>query len=273
MSRKGNSVTLAGEQPLFAMSDPQPLPEMGPERRRAPRLRVQLPVKVSSGGGEQEELLGDISCSGCLIYSLRPITVGQALTIEAQGTRFGGVVARVTEVPPPPIGPETWQRIGKTQHKIYAAGIRFVAASQEVEQVIERLLMGDLQTLDRRGESRIELGRRTLAISLEAADAVKVAEAYVQDVSRGGVFLRTDYDARIGESLTLRLEHDGYALDLIGCVMHKQTAAHDFGLGVRLEDLSEVKRAALERFTRRIVFADAAQPEAWWRRVTRRFRY
>lgn len=269
MVRKGNSVTLAGGQPLFAITEPHPLPELGPERRRAPRLRVQLPVKVSAVDGEEEELLGDISCSGCLIYSLRPVSVGQALTIEAQGTRFGGVVARVTEVTPPPIGPETWQRIGKTRHKIFAAGVRFVAPSQEVERVIERLLTGDLQTLDRRQESRIELGRRTLAISLEAGDAVKVAEAYMQDVSRGGVFLRTDYDAHIGESLTLRLEHDGHALDLIGCVMHKRSEAGNFGLGVRLDDLSEVKRAALERFTRKIVFADAAQPEAWWRRVTK----
>ena len=88
--------------------------------------------------------------------------------------------------------------------------------------------------------------RISCLISVDYADSERIFKDYIEDISAGGVFIKTKESFSIGEEivLSMSLSGEGNAFKIPAQVVRK---APD-GIGVRFKMTSQVQQAILEHF-------------------------
>ncbi len=79
------------------------------------------------------------------------------------------------------------------------------------------------------------------------------SEAWLRDISKGGLFIESEHPPPVGTRLEVVLEVPDSALTLTGIVVHVASA----GFGVQFADLSAAKRQQLERYVEGLAKLDA----------------
>lgn len=108
-------------------------PAESPDRRRAPRVPVQVPVNLECGELTGEGTVTDISKGGCAVQSSQRLTVGQLLRVK---------------FPPPTGSVDTLatQKIATVQNiRGNKAGIKFLAFTPEEQTKLTRTVTKSIQ--------------------------------------------------------------------------------------------------------------------------------
>lgn len=106
---------------------------------------------------------------------------------------------------------------------------------------LEKMIIAEAKKEGERKNVRI-----SCLISVDYADAERVFKDYIQDISAGGVFIKTRESFSMGEEivLSMSLSGEGNAFKIPAEVVRK---APD-GIGVRFKMTSQVQQAIIESF-------------------------
>ena len=113
---------------------------------------------------------------------------------------------------------------------------------ERLENLLERLEKEILEEAKKEGDRKNV--RISCLISVDYADSDRVFKDYIQDISTGGVFIKTRESFSIGEEivLSMSLSGEGNAFKIPAEVVRK---AED-GIGVRFKLTSQVQKAIIE---------------------------
>ena len=111
-----------------------------------------------------------------------------------------------------------------------------------LEELLKELEKMILEAAKREGDRKDV--RISCLISVDYADSERVFKDYIQDISAGGVFIKTRESFNIGEEITLSmsLSGAGNAFKIPAEVVRKATD----GIGVRFKITSQVQQAIIE---------------------------
>jgi uncharacterized protein (TIGR02266 family) len=115
-------------------------------------------------------------------------------------------------------------------------------SGERLENLLEQLEKEILEEAQKEGDRKNV--RISCLISVDYADSERVFKDYIQDISTGGVFIKTRESFSIGEEivLSMSLAGDGNAFKIPAEVVRK---AED-GIGVRFKLTSQVQKAIIE---------------------------
>jgi uncharacterized protein (TIGR02266 family) len=113
---------------------------------------------------------------------------------------------------------------------------------ERLENLLKRLENEILEEAQKEGDRKNV--RISCLISVDYADSERVFKDYIQDISTGGVFIKTRESFSIGEEivLSMSLAGEGNAFKIPAEVARK---AED-GIGVRFKLTSQVQKAIIE---------------------------
>jgi len=113
---------------------------------------------------------------------------------------------------------------------------------ERLENLLEQLEKEILKQAQKEGDRKNV--RISCLISVDYADSDRVFKDYIQDISTGGVFIKTRESFSIGEEivLSMSLAGEGNAFKIPAEVVRK---AED-GIGVRFKLTSQVQKAIIE---------------------------
>ena len=113
---------------------------------------------------------------------------------------------------------------------------------ERLENLLEQLEKEILEQAQKEGDRKNV--RISCLISVDYADSDRVFKDYIQDISTGGVFIKTRESFSIGEEivLSMSLAGEGNAFKIPAEVVRK---AED-GIGVRFKLTSQVQKAIIE---------------------------
>lgn len=231
--------------------------------RRDPRYRVRLPVVVTCGKHKMELFTADISLRGFFLRTDRPIKDRQFVRTdlllppgEDRVSLFGMVAHAVL-----PNNPHN--RIPGSGIQLYGNGaealvrwekfIRFVAEkypSALEQEVVISPTHAETSEEVRRAYQRFEL-RMEVKVYFDKLDQLVLM--YSRDISKGGVFLRTDAQLEVGQVIELRLIHPNSREEftLHGVVrrnVRDAAAQGQRGIGIEFVELDEHRRTVLWDF-------------------------
>jgi uncharacterized protein (TIGR02266 family) len=119
---------------------------------------------------------------------------------------------------------------------------------KRLEMLLEQLEKEILDEAQKEGDRKNV--RISCLISVDYADSERVFKDYIQDISSGGVFIKTRESFSIGEEivLSMSLAGDGKAFKIPAEVVRK---AED-GIGVRFKLSSQVQKTIIESFLQEV---------------------
>ena len=129
----GVKTQLALSTPVASEEPVAPEEPVGPEKRREPRFELLL--AIHGRAASQRVLLGNISDSGCLVYSRSPLVKGVTYTFQFYVAPHLGQVrvdARVVYA----------RGYTDDRYPTCVAGVEFVGDRPEQRSAIERLIAG-----------------------------------------------------------------------------------------------------------------------------------
>lgn len=231
----------------------------GPERRRAERMSVGVPVRYRAGFWRRRAILSDLSMRGCgLLLRERLETAGPLRVYLPPALGAGRTLAlrgRVVRSAPAP-GDEAGG---------WTTAVQFEDMAADAERRLRNAVMvhacgpaslpelgdaggpaqageADRDALgDRRAEPRRRFSRRVITLAEEASGVVMG-----RDLSRGGMRIEPGLEASVGDTLRLALPLDAGETPL---VVEARVARDDGerGLVLRFENLSEPADMRLKR--------------------------
>jgi Tfp pilus assembly protein PilZ len=227
----------------------------GEEKRRDKRYQYQMPVVLVRGAREVSLLTGDVGYRGLFLRTDDPPPLRQLLQVKLKlppGNDELTVHAMAVFVVPagtttraPGVGLQLYAVSGETR-KQWEDFVRWVAKSHPESLEAPAKSIATVPDAVNRRFPRIRM-----ALSVRAQSVRDLGPLVSEDVSRGGMFLRTGLDVAIGSELRLLVTHpltgQTVALDTVvrRRVDHPPERA---GLGVELFGLDEERREAFAEF-------------------------
>lgn len=99
-----------------------------------------------------------------------------------------------------------------------------------------------------------------LRVKLETREAL--VNLVTENISRGGMFVRTDLPLGAGASVNVHLVHpDTQATFALECVVRRRIFGNDAGVGLEFQNMTEAKRAELVEFVRPVAALDEDEIE------------
>lgn len=199
--------------------------------RAAAPPRPQVPIDFAT----LEQLSSAVRrqlVQGALWLSGRPSPPEREVTVRvsAAGRRFAPVSGEVLELQPPP-----------GEHRI-GFWVK-VELSQELKLAVvqRRAPLGSPKGLEQRKESRYATRIPVRLLGTQGPGAV------ITDLSRSGVFVRSEQPAQLKDEVTLALTLEpGATLLLNGVVARRVLHGDDKGMGVQFHDLSAATQSRLD---------------------------
>ncbi len=187
---------------------------MGRERRRTGRHRVRVPVRLWNDDEELSGFSADLSSTGAFFETQKRLEVGTAYHLEftlETGSFFAEcVVARVLRAS------RQVQPVVKS-----GAGLRFLGIAEVVREL--------------QGENK----RDGLEVDLQDRDQLELI--YERDIRRGGLFLPTDQELELGQTIRveLRLPRPHGSLEVRAVVIN--LSQEPPGAALQILDLDQVR--------------------------------
>lgn len=226
-----------------------------PEQRRDRRYRFQLPVVLVRGAREVTLLTGDVSYRGLFLRTDDPPPLRELLQVKARlPPENDDLLLHAMAVFVVPVGADG--RAPGVGLQLYAVGaearqrwerfVRWVAKTHP--ESLEAPVKADVAAPDpvKRQFPRV---RRTLTVRAQSIDDLH--HIVTQDVSRGGMFLRTGLDVAIGSELRLFVAHPqtGHTFAIDAIVRRRvERPPERAGLGVEFVGLDEKRREEFAAF-------------------------
>jgi len=168
------------------------------ERRTKPRVETKVKVKVLGEEERLETFTGNLSKSGVFLQTQEPFSkVGDKVQLQLilphanEPIRVTGKVARITSP----------NRMGESS----GMGIEFLRVEARQSKTFDRLID---RLLDARGIGSRKYPRIKTQIVVEFKSKDEVQKAIADDLSKGGLFLRTQADGLVlGDTLRIVLLH------------------------------------------------------------------
>ncbi len=225
------------------------------EKRRDKRYAFQMPVVLVRGTREVALLTGDVSHRGLFLRTDDPPPLRQLLQVKLELPPDDDALSvHAMAVFVVPVG---------TDGRDPGVGLQFYAVAADVRQRWERFVHWVAKTHPESLETPVkpaaaapdtvkrQFPRVRRALTVRAQSMGDLHHLVTEDVSRGGMFLRTGLDAAIGSDLRLFVAHPQtgltFAVDAI--VRHRVDAPPErAGLGVEFVGLDDRRREELAAF-------------------------
>ena len=236
----------------------------GPERRRAGRVSIGLPVRYRAGWLPRRALLREISLRGASLISNRALAPGKRISLQvddagqactlvgevvrcrsiADGQIEVGIALDAHPVNPLPAIRELIARYARGPASCAEAGAPALLPALDTERPLDRTatLAPDepAAASDRRVAERHPFGRRVIALH-EDAPRVLIG----RDLSLGGMSVASGAPLVAGQHLKLALHVRAGEIPLV--VDAEVVRADGAGAGLRFESLSETSRGYLTK--------------------------
>ena len=226
-----------------------------PELRRDKRYRFQMPAILVRGTREVSLLTGDVSYRGLFLRTDDPPPLRELLQVRLKlPPANDGLVAHAMAVFVVPAG---------TAGSTPGVGLQLYAVSQEVrlrwDRFVQWAAKTHLDSLDTPVKpvaaapdavNRL-FPRVRRALTVRAQSIGDLHHLVTEDVSRGGMFLRTGLDVAVGSELRLFVAHPQTGLTFaVDTVVRRrgEPPLHRAGLGVEFVGLDEERREAFAAF-------------------------
>jgi hypothetical protein len=238
---------------------------MSARERRDTRYRVRVPVTIVARSGDVLALTDDISFRGAFLrldrlppkmqllqmrFALPPSDA--PLVLHGMGVHL--VQPGAGDGRPPGVGVEFYGLDGEPRRtwETFVRYIRDTFPESEREPVV-RAPAGAVAVVNRRharhaAELRVEIEPRDALLSF-----------VTENISRGGMFIRTDLALGEGTTVRVHLVHPETQVTFgLECVVRRRVFGTDAGLGVEFANMTDRTRADLARFVSSVVTLDDA---------------
>ncbi|HLG21095.1 MAG TPA: TIGR02266 family protein [Bdellovibrionota bacterium] len=220
------------------------------ERRRAERIQRRFGFKFEAEGKTISGTILNLSEVGMLIQADRVFQPGSRITIPLQiapGQTFslqGNVVW--SRPPKKPLG-----RVREPG----TMGIDLGATPSKYTQSVAQLREYLTQSAPRGRDNRFDVFHR-----VQFKSGAEFLTEYTENLSRGGMYLATDRDLKVGTVIQIQMEFPGTdePLEIKGRVAYRMSAAaakatgRSQGLGIQFVNLSETATNVLHQYIRRL---------------------
>ena len=168
------------------------------ERRARPRVETKVTVKVGGRDEERETYTGNLSKSGVFLETMEPFAkVGEKIQMKiilphaSEPVKVSGKVARIVKP----------NHVGSSP----GMGIQFLRVEARQARTFDRLID---RLLDARGIGCRKYPRLKMQIIVELKSKQQIKQTIAENVSKGGLFLRTSVDGLVlGDTLNVVLFH------------------------------------------------------------------
>lgn len=230
------------------------------EARKHVRIAAQISVRFADErGGFVEENIGDISKGGVFVQTPNPRPRGEVVELFLRipkSTEEITVMAEVMHVKPP----QPSVAVGSNYRA--GMGLRFTmiepAQKDDLKKFLEKLIDGSGD--DARQDARVYLCRE-IDVKPRSADDFK--RHYLQNLSRGGLFIETDEEFTLFDPLEILLhplDPSAEPLRLEGDVVHirrKPSGYGVLGIGVKLVNVGKKIQRQIDAYIKNILASEA----------------
>jgi hypothetical protein len=236
---------------------------MSARERRDTRYRVRVPVTIVARSGDVSALTDDVSFRGAFLRldrlppKMQLLQMRFALPPNAQPLVLHGMGVHLVQPGagdgrPPGVGIEFYGLDGEPRRawETFVRYVRDTFPESEREPVV-RAPAGIIDVVNRRharhaAELRVEIETRAALLGF-----------VTENISRGGMFIRTDLALGEGTSVRVHLVHpETHATFPLDCVVRRRVFGTDAGLGVEFANMTDLTRADLARFVSAVVTLD-----------------
>jgi len=226
------------------------------EQRRDKRYRYQMQAVLLRGGREVSLLTGDVSFRGLFLRTDDPPPLRQLLQVKLKlAPENDELVAHAMAVFVVPAG-----AAGQTP----GVGLQLYAVSAEIRQRWDRFVRWVTKTYPDSLDTPMkpvatapdtvnrQFPRVRRALTVRAQSIGDLHHLVTEDVSRGGMFLRTGLDIAIGSELRLFVAHPQTGLTFaVDTVVRRrvESPAERAGLGVEFVGLDDKRREEFAAFS------------------------
>jgi uncharacterized protein (TIGR02266 family) len=227
------------------------------ERRRDARYPAELSVMVHGGKSTQTVITWEVSYRGLFLITDKPPGERQLIKLEIQMPDGHRIVAPAmvawtrahadNEGRPPGAGVQFYG-IGKDETAVWQ---RFVTALKD--ESMARATQPSATPVPTSADpehGRRRHGRHVATFKIRPRSLARLHEMYTRDISRGGMFIVTDQQIPVGESIKVDVVHpDTHERFVLSCVVRRAiTDPGRTGLGVEFIDMDEERRALFQQF-------------------------
>lgn len=222
------------------------------ERRAKPRIETKVKVRIGGRENDAETYIGNLSKSGIFLETKEPFAkVGEKLQMQIEipnssdSIRVMGKVARI-------VGPN---RLTEAP----GMAVQFLKVEARQARLFDRFID---QLLDARGIGSRKFPRAKSQIVVELRSKAMVQKVITDNVSYGGLFLKTSIDGfSLGERLNVVLVHPtskrkfGADVEVVHLRKGESGIRKDFveGIGVQFIDLTPARREDMAIFLKSIL--------------------
>ena len=228
-----------------------------PQRRRDKRYLVELPISVKSGTTTRKLLTHNVSFRGLFVRTDDPPVPRTLLRLDAElppnDERFRSHGMAVWIVTPEEATEEQPPGIGVQFYAMGAERIKWEAfilwARRTAEQpIVDAEPVADVKppTPDavRRAHPRREIHLRVCPRTVD-----ELLEMYSRDVSKGGMFVRTDRAFDVNTVLQLDVSHpETHQVFGLEAIVRRLAKTGDRGIGVEFQNSGEQQLEAFHQF-------------------------
>jgi Tfp pilus assembly protein PilZ len=219
------------------------------EKRRDKRYRYQMPAVLVRGTREATLLTGDVGYRGLFLRTNDPPPLRQLLQVKLKlPPTEDGLTVHAMAVFVVPAG---------TAGRAPGVGLQLYAVNGEARQQWDRFVLWVAKTYPESLEAPVkpvatvldvvnrQFPRFRRALLVRAQSIKDLQPLFTEDVSRGGMFLRTELDLAIGTELRLLVTHPLKGQTIAVDTVVRRRVEHPperAGLGVELFGLDEKRR-------------------------------
>jgi len=225
--------------------------------RRDRRYPYPLPVKLTWRRLSEHTTAKDVSFNGVFLPTSMEIELRQLVRLDMDlpwDEVFVSMHAMVVHV----------ARSASAEDHAHGIGVQFFGLGQTEkdawERFVERVREG-VAELDAEGwtvhlrrpqpkPERRQFGRFAALFEVRTTNLGELVTMYTRDVSKGGMFLKTDISLGVGDLLHLTIHHPDTdeSFNLRGLVRRQVNEADMQGVGVEFLGMSDIKREEFWRF-------------------------
>ena len=225
--------------------------------RRDRRYPYPLPVKLTWRRLVEHTTAKDVSFNGLFLPSSMAIELRQLVRLDIQlpwEELLVSMHAMVVHV----------ARSESAEEYAHGIGVQFFGLGQTEKdgwsRFVERVRQG-VAELDTEGwtaklrrpqpsPERRQFGRFAALFEVRATHLGELVQMYTRDVSKGGMFLKTEVDLGVGDLLHLTVHHSDTdeSFSLRGMVRRQVNEAEMRGVGIEFLGMSDIKRDEFWRF-------------------------
>jgi type IV pilus assembly protein PilZ len=224
--------------------------------RREKRFAYALPIRLSWRSERREATTKDVSVDGMFLPTPLPIELRHMVRLDmdlpGEEVRVSSR-AMVVHVARDEGTDQTTQGVGV---QFFDMGTDEREAWDRFMEMVKREASGSDPGWDvrirppRPRPERRQFGRFAAILQVKAENLGELVTMYTRDVSKGGMFLKTDLDLAVGDLLALQIVHpDTFEIfSMRGMVRRIVQEGDSLGVGVQFVGMSETRREEFWRF-------------------------